>query len=94
MCIRDRCGADVDIRTFGWSNYIWVYDNEPRNRQIVDRIQTTVDRGDKVVIFPKDIMEKDLNDMVLAGRDVKKLVQSNTYQGLDAKLKLQIWKRV
>ncbi len=88
------CGADVDIRTFGWSNYIWVYDNEPRNRQIVDRIQTTVDRGDKVVIFPKDIMEKDLNDMVLAGRDVKKLVQSNTYQGLDAKLKLQIWKRV
>ena len=88
------CGADVDIGTFGWSNYIWVYDNEPRNRQIVDRIQTTVDRGDKVVIFPKDIMEKDLNDMVLAGRDVKKLVQSNTYQGLDAKLKLQIWKRV
>ena len=23
------CGSDVDIRTFGWSDYIWVFDNEP-----------------------------------------------------------------
>ena len=30
------CGSDVDIRSFGWSDYIWVLDNEPpqpRNRQ-------------------------------------------------------------
>ena len=26
------CGSDVDIRSFGWSDYIWVFDNEPRNR--------------------------------------------------------------
>ena len=29
-------GADLDIGTFGWSNYIWVFDNEPRNREIVN----------------------------------------------------------
>ncbi len=29
------CGSDIDIGTFGWSNYIWIYDNEPRNREIV-----------------------------------------------------------
>ena len=33
------CGSDIDIRSFGWSNYIWVFDNEPRNREIVNRIE-------------------------------------------------------
>ena len=32
------CGSDVDIGSFGWSNYIYVFDNEPRNREIVNRI--------------------------------------------------------
>ena len=88
------CGSDVDIRSLGWSNYIWVYDNEPRSRQIVDRISNTIDRGDKVVIWPDGIHQKDLNDMILAGHDVKSLVQLNTYQGLQAKLKLSHWKKV
>jgi len=38
--------------------------------------------------------EKDINDMVLAGHDIKTLLESNTYSGLEAKLKLQTWKRV
>ena len=87
-------GSDVDIRTFGWSNYIWVYDNEPRNRQIVDRIEAAINRGDKVVIWPDGIVEKDINDMVLGGQKVQTLVQSNTYKGLQAKLKLSQWKKV
>ena len=87
-------GSDVNIRSLGWSNYIWVYDNEPRNRQIIDRISAAIDRGDKVVIFPDHIVEKDINDMVLAGHNVNSLVQSNTYSGLEAKLKLTKWKKV
>ena len=87
-------GSDVDIRTFGWSNYIWVYDNEPRNREIVNRISKSIDRGDKVVIWPKNIQEKDINDMSLAGHDVQKVVESNAYHKLEATLKLNDWKRV
>ena len=87
-------GSDVDIRTLGWSNYIWVYDNEPRNREIVNRISTSIDRGDKVVIWPKNIQEKDINDMSLAGHDVQKVVESNAYHKLEATLKLNDWKRV
>ena len=87
-------GSAVNIRSLGWSNYIWVYDNEPRNRQIIDRISAAIDRGDKVVIFPDHIVEKDINDMVLAGHNVNSLVQSNTYSGLEAKLKLTKWKKV
>ena len=40
-------GSDIDIRSYNWSNYIWVFDNEPRNREIVERINKTIDRGDK-----------------------------------------------
>ncbi len=87
-------GSDVDIRTFGWGNYIWVYDNEPRNREIVNRISKSIDRGDKVVIWPKNIQEKDINDMSLAGHDVQKVVELNVYHKLEAKLKLNDWKRV
>ena len=87
-------GSDVDIRTYNWSNYIWVYDNEPRNKQIIDRISTCIDRGDKVVIWPQNVTQKDINDMVLTGHNVKTLIECNSYQGLQAKLKLSQWKRV
>ena len=88
------CGSDVDIRTLGWSNYIWVFDNEPRNRENISRISNTIDRGDQVVIWPNHIVEKDINDMVLSGRNVENLLESNTYSGLEAKLKLKSWKKV
>ena len=86
------CGSDIDIRSFGWSDYIWVYDNEPRSRQITDKISKSIDRGDKVVIWPSGIEHKDLNDMANYGINVKSVVQSNVYQGLEAKLKLSNWK--
>ena len=87
-------GSDVDIRTFGWSNHIWIFDNEPRNREIVARISKAISRGDQVVIWPKNIQQKDINDMHLAGHDVQTLVESNIYQGLTATLKFNDWKKV
>ena len=87
-------GSDADVRTLGWSNYIWVFDNEPRNREIVNRISKVIDRGDQVVIWPQKIQQKDINDMFLAGHDVQKLVDSNVYQGLTATLKFNDWKKV
>ena len=88
------CGSDVHLGDWGIGNRVWVYDNEPRNPQIVDKIGRTIDSGDSVVIFPKHIKQKDLNDMVLAGHDVQSLVESNVYQGLEAKLKFTQWKKV
>ena len=87
-------GSDIDIRSFNWSDHIWIFDNEPRNREIVTRISKVVDRGDKVVVWPKNILQKDINDMHLAGHDVQKMVESNVYQGLQAKLKFNDWKKV
>jgi predicted RNA-binding Zn-ribbon protein involved in translation (DUF1610 family) len=88
------CGSDVDIRSFGWCNYIWVFDNEPRNREIVNRISKTIDRGDKIVIWPNTVEQKDINDMMLAGHQVMDVIKSNTYSGLEAKIKFNNWKKV
>ena len=87
-------GSDADIRSFNWSDHIWIFDNEPRNREIVARISKAIERGDKVVLWPTKIKEKDINDMHLAGHDVQTLVESNVYQGLEATLKFNTWKKV
>ena len=88
------CGADADISSWGISDPVWIYDNEPRNREIVSRIQRTINNGGRVVIWPTNIEEKDINDMVLAGHDVMSMLKSNTHSGLEAKIKFNNWKRV
>ena len=88
------CGSDLDIGSFGWSSHIWVFDNEPRNREIVKRISNTIDRGEQVIIWPTEIVEKDINDMALAGHDIMSILESNTYSGLKAKVKFNTWKKV
>ena len=88
------CGADGDVGKWGVSNPVWVYDNEPRNPEIVKRISNTITRGERVVIWPTGIEEKDINDMILAGHDVQSIVESNTYSGLEANLQFTTWKRI
>lgn len=88
------CGSDVNITGLGLLNEVYIYDNEPRNVQIVKRIENAIDAQQQVVIWPSEISQKDVNDMVLAGHDVQRVVESNIYQGLEAKLKLNTWKKV
>ena len=88
------CGADGDVGKWGVSTPVWVYDNEPRSKEITTRISNTIARGDSVVIWPSSVDEKDINDMVLAGHDVQSIVESNIYKGLEANLKFTNWKRI
>ena len=88
------CGSDGDLGYLEGSDTILVYDNEPRNREIVGRIERCIDRNQKVVIWPSNIVEKDINDMVLAGHDVMSMIKLNTYSGLEAKLKFNTWKKI
>ena len=88
------CGADGDVDKWGISDPVWVYDNEPRNREILSRISRVIEMGQKVIIWPSTIKEKDVNDMVLSGLDVQSVIESNTYSGLEAKLKFTTWKKI
>ena len=88
------CGSDGDVRCLEGSSIVFVYDNEPRNREIVNRIGKCVSRGESIVIWPSGIVEKDINDMVLAGHNIMDVIKSNTYSGLEAKIKFNIWKKI
>ena len=88
------CGADADVSRWGISDPVWIYDNEPRNREIVARIERSINNNQRVVIWPSNITDKDINDMVMSGLDVQSVVESNTYQGLEAKLKFTTWKKI
>ena len=88
------CGSDGDLGYLKGSDTILVYDNEPRNREIVKRIERCIERNQRVVIWPSNIVEKDINDMVLAGHNVMDVLKLNTYSGLQAKIKFNNWKKI
>ena len=88
------CGSDGDLAHLEGSNIVLVYDNEPRNKEILQRIERCIDRGERVVIWPNNIYQKDINDMVLDGQNIMDMLRSNTYSGLAAKVKFNNWKKV
>jgi hypothetical protein len=83
--VADYFGSNVNV--------VLVYDNEPRNREIVKTLANSIELGYNVVIWPNGIVEKDINDMVLAGIDVKKIVEQRTYSGSRAMMEFINWKR-
>jgi hypothetical protein len=90
------CGSDGDVRCLEGSSTVFVYDNEPRNREIVNRISKCIDRGQRVVIWPPNIIKKDINELILDGmteNEIMEIIKNNTYFGAIAKLKLNQWKR-
>ena len=88
------CGADVSLDSLEIEDLVYVYDNEPRNREICQRIEKVIKAGKKIVIFPSKILEKDINDMVIAGHDVESILRSNTYHTLKAQIKFNEWKKL
>ena len=88
------CGSDGDMAHLKGSSIVYVYDNEPRNQEILGRIERCINRGERVVIWPTGIEQKDINDMFLVGYDIMDTLKSNTYSGLEAKVKFNNWKKV
>ena len=88
------CGSDGDLECLKTCDLIYVYDNEPRNKEIVSRIERCIRDDKRVVIWPNNIVQKDINDMVLAGHNVMDVLESNTYSGLKAQLQFNTWKRI
>ena len=80
-------------------NAVIIYDNEPRNAQIIKQIEEVIDLGYKVCIWnERRVSEyKDINDMVIGGlsqNEIIEIINSNTYSGLSAKAKLQEYKKI
>ncbi|MBC8442679.1 MAG: DNA primase [Proteobacteria bacterium] len=86
---------DVPLR-FENSEMTYILDNEPRNRQICAYIEKLIDLGRDVCIWPDNIIEKDINDMVykLSTRKIQKIIDENTFNGLEATLRFRDWRKV
>ena len=69
-------------------------DNEPRNAAIVSKYLKFIMDGYSIVLWPDYVVDKDINDMVLSGLNPQEIIENNTYSGLQAKIKLNSWKKV
>ena len=92
-------GSDINLNLIAERDKIViVYDNEPRNKEIVKKISKAIDNGYSVCIWPEWIEQKDINDMVLKqdldGASIQAFIDQNTFNGLAAKMRLQQWSRV
>jgi hypothetical protein len=95
-------GSDIShselVSLYPSNDLIYVYDNEPRNREIVRKIQYHIQRGHKVVIWPKNVASGlDINQMAMNGltpSQIQGIMKNNTYSGLKAKVYFQEWKKV
>jgi hypothetical protein len=87
------CGADVSLEKLNIQSPIYIYDNEPRNKEIHYRMEKTIDSGLPIVIWPKTIKEKDVNLMILSNLNVNEIIRQNIYTGLLATLNFNEWKK-
>lgn len=76
-------------------NAIFVFDSEPRNKEIHKRMEKVIREGCSICVWPSNMPAKDINEMHLEGvKDIEKLILANTYKGLEANLKLMSWRKV
>jgi len=91
-------GGDLisSTRDMPKKNMVIVYDNEPRNRDTVKKIDKAIINGYNVCIWPSNLEHKDVNEMVLQGMSadfVRYIIDTNTYNDLRAKLAFNNWSK-
>ena len=96
----DNClaagGADLQLPADN-KDVVFIFDNEPRNKEIIDRMYKLIDKDYMIVIWPEGTKEKDINEMIIKGKtkeDLQKIISDNTYSGLSALTQLNSYKRI
>ena len=85
------------ISSFPKDKMVIIYDNEPRSKETIKKIDKSIMNGYSVVIWPENLEHKDINDMILAGMSsefIEHIIKTNTYRDLAAKLALTKWSKV
>jgi len=91
-------GADMsDLSILDNTKTTLIFDNEPRNFQIVKSMIKSLQDGWKIVVWPNSITCKDINDMVLTSiKDARlvEIINRNTYSGQRGEWEVHSWKKV
>ena len=84
------------ISTVGNYDYTFVFDNEPRNKDVCKHMQKAITMGKSVCIWPKHLDMKDINEMILRGYSpavIQGIIDSNTFSLLKAQLEFGSWSK-
>ena len=90
-------GSDLNTEDLQDCELIFIFDNEPRNRQIVQKVEKIIDMGHSIVLFDDTFKGKDINDMVKSGHtieQIKEYIENNIFNGLKAKMKFTEWRKL
>jgi transcription elongation factor Elf1 len=93
-------GASFDTPTIRrlLANATIVMDNEPRSKEITKFLEKNIEAGYSVCMFPEHVEQKDINEMILDGKmtpdEIVELINTNTFTGIEAKLRFSTWKKI
>jgi len=90
-------GADMFFDRVPAEQVTYIFDNEPRNKEIVKRMYDVIEKDYNIVIWPTEMRHKDINDMIVAGLDkteISDIISTNTCNKLTALTKLNHWKKI
>ena len=85
------------VATLDKSKVVLVFDNEPRNKEIVSKINSAIDNHFNVVIWPEFVDSKDINEMILdefSPDEIQDIISKNTFVNLRAKMEFVNWKKI
>ena len=88
-------GADLTLKVEP-SNVTYIFDNEPRNKEIIKRMYDVIEKDYNLVVWPNDMRHKDINDMIVSGMtndEVQTMISTNTFAKLEALTKLSYYKK-
>lgn len=98
-----NCVATMDSSLYsvqsliGDYEYIFVHDNESRNKDVIKQMERSISTDNKICIWPEGLIYKDINQMILNGIEqdaILDMVMSNLYEGMSAKVRLSEWRKI
>ncbi len=99
----DNCVASGDAnltlaaKSISVGKKILIFDNEPRNKEVMKLMQNAIKLDHFVVIWPDNLIGKDINEMIMNGKtktEIQSIISSNSFKGLEAQAKFTFWKKV
>ena len=85
------------VNSLDKTKVVLIFDNEPRNKEIVSKINSAIDNHFNVVIWPEFVDSKDINEMVMDGflpDEIHDIISKNTFVNLRAKMEFVNWKKI
>jgi hypothetical protein len=93
----NQLGCSLKLKQLKEPDVVLVFDNEPRNKDIMRQLKESIEVGHQVVIWPDNWLGKDINEMIKdhgkSPEQVQRIIAQNTFKGLEALLMFSDWSK-